>query len=172
MGGVTPLNAPRPILQQDDASEFSCGDEIKDDWIRRFAIANHFGGGARVYVATRGARIAGFYTLSSASIQHKDATPRMSKAMPNPIPAVLLGRLAVDMKEAGQGLGTALVRDAVIRTVQAAEVVGIRVLLAHAASAEARRFYIDRGFDPSPTDPMHLVIILKAARARYAGASK
>jgi GNAT superfamily N-acetyltransferase len=160
------LSAPRPISQDDDPSEFHCGDDVKDEWIRRYAIPNHFGGGARVYVATRERKIAGFYALATASIQHQDATFRVKKGnAPNPVPAILLGRIAVDRKEAGQGLGTLLLRDAILRTIEAAEVVGVRTLLAHAASEDARKFYLDRGFEPSPTDPLNLQVLLKDAQA-------
>jgi GNAT superfamily N-acetyltransferase len=169
MGEVRPpLSAPRPIAPEDDASEFACGDDIKDEWIRRHALANHLAGGSRVYVTTRGTRISGFYALATASIQRGDATPRARRHMPNPVPAILLGRIAVDQKEAGQGLGTWLLRDAVLRTLEAAEVVGVRILLAHAASERARAFYLDRGFAPSPTDPLHVMIVLQDARALYA----
>jgi GNAT superfamily N-acetyltransferase len=166
MGAVAPdLAAPRAIRPDDDASQFSCGDEVKDQWIRKYAVANHFGGGAKVYVAVSGTRIVGFYALATASIQHSDATPRVSKSMPDPVPAILLGRLAADSKEAGKGLGSFLLRDAIIRTLAAAEVVGVRVLLVHAASEAARKFYADRGFEPSPTDPLQLMIMLKDATA-------
>ena len=107
MGAVAPdLAAPRAIRPDDDASQFSCGDEVKDQWVRKYAVANHFGGGAKVYVAVRGTRIVGFYALATASIQHSDATPRVSKSMPDPVSAILLGRLAVDSKEAGKSSAT------------------------------------------------------------------
>src|SRR5690242_1849088 len=107
MGEVTPPpGAPRPISAEDDASGFACGDDIKDEWIRRHALASHLAGGSRVYVTTRGTHIAGFYALATASIQRADATPRARRNMPNPVPGILLGRIAVDQKEAGQGLGT------------------------------------------------------------------
>jgi GNAT superfamily N-acetyltransferase len=156
---------PRPIRPDDDTSHFSCGDEVKDRWLQRLAVANHFGGGARTYVTLRESQVVGCYALSTASIQRANATTRAARAMPEPVPAILLGRLAVDLKEAGRGLGTHLLRDAILRTLDAAEVVGVRVLLVHAASEDARRFYLSRGFEPSPTDPMHLMLLLKDARA-------
>lgn len=166
MGGVSPpYSTPGPISQEDDTSQFGSGDDQIDEWLRRYAVANHFGGGARTYVTLRGRRVVGYYALAIASIQRADATPRVAKSMPQPVPAILLGRLGVDQKEAGRGLGSALLRDAIIRTLEAAEVVGVRVLLVHAASEDARNFYLKRGFEPSPTDPMHLMILLKDARA-------
>lgn len=166
MGEVSPhYSRPRPISQDDDTSQFSYGDDLIDQWLRRYAVANHFGGGARTYVTFRGSHVAGYYALAAASIQRADATPRASTAMPQPVPAILLGRLGVDQKESGQGLGSFLLRDAIIRTLGAADVIGVRVLLVHASSGDARSFYLKRGFEPSPTDPMHLMILLKDARA-------
>jgi GNAT superfamily N-acetyltransferase len=166
VGGVGEPSRPRPISQKDDTSQFSCGDDQLDEWLRKHAVANHFGGGARTYVTTRGSsQVVGYYALATATVQRADATPRVAKAMPQPIPAILLGRLGVDQKEAGRGLGSALLRDAILRTLEAAEVVGVRVLLVHAASEDARTFYLKRGFEQSPTDSMHLMILLKDARA-------
>jgi GNAT superfamily N-acetyltransferase len=166
VGRVSPAySRPGPITQADDTSQFSCGDEVLDQWLRRYALANHFGGGARTYVTLRGSQVVGYYALAVASIQRADAIPRVAKAMPTPVPAILLGRLGVDLKEAGRGLGTHLLRDAIIRTLNAAEVVGVRVLLVHAASEDARNFYLKRGLEPSPTDPMHLMVMLKDARS-------
>jgi GNAT superfamily N-acetyltransferase len=154
-----------PFETADEARRFSCGDDPIDQWLRRYAIANHFGGGARTYVTHRDSRVVGYYALAAASIQRADATPRAAKAMPHPVPAILLGRLGVDRKESGQGIGTFLLRDAIIRTLNAADVIGVRDLLVHAASEDARNFYLKRGFDPSPTDPMHLMVLLKDARS-------
>lgn len=166
MGGVGHgVTRPRPICPEDDTSQFSCGDEVKDDWLRKLAVANHFGGGARTYVTLKDGVVVGFYALAMASVQHADATPRAARSMPDPVPAILLGRLAVDLKEAGKGLGSFLLRDAILRTLEAAEVIGVRVLLVHAASEAARKFYQDRGFEESPTNPMHLMLLLKDARA-------
>lgn len=170
MGGVTRYGRPRPILQDDDTSQFSCGDETLDRWLRRYALMNHVGGGVRTYVTTRDREVAGYYALAATSIQRADATSRAGHGMPQPVPAVLLGRLAVDQKEQRHGLGTHLVRDAIIRTLNAAEIVGVRVLLVHAASEDVRRFYLRLEFEPSPTDPLHLMLLLKDARASMGGA--
>jgi GNAT superfamily N-acetyltransferase len=160
---------PRPITQDDDTSQFSCGDDHIDQWLKRYAVANHFGGGARTYVTLRESQVVGFYALAATSIQRADATPRAARTMPQPVPAILLGRLGVDQKEAGHGLGTFLLQDAILRTLEAADVIGVRVLLVHAASEDARRFYVNRGFEPSPTDTMHLMVLLKDVRANLGG---
>jgi GNAT superfamily N-acetyltransferase len=162
---VSKYSRPRPIQPDDDSAQFQSGDEALDQWLRRFALPNHFGGGSRTYVTLRDGRVVGYYALAAASIQHADATGRAARGMPRPIPAVLLGRLAVDQKEQGRGLGSHLLRDAILRTIEAAEIVGVRVLLVHAASDSARRFYMHFGFESSPTDEMHLMLLLKDARA-------
>ena len=157
---------PRAIRPDDDTSQFSSGDYVKDQWLRSMAVANHYGGGSNVYVSLRDGLVAGFYTLSTASVQRADATPRAARSMPDPVPAILLGRLAVDMKDSGRGLGTQLLRDAIVRSLKAAEIVGIRVLLVHAATETARDFYARKAaFEQSPTDPMNLMLMLKDARS-------
>lgn len=169
MGRVAGYGRPRPIAQDDDTSQFSCGDEGLDRWLRRYALMNHVGGGARTYVTTRGGEVVGYYALAATSIQRADVTFRAAHGMPQPVPAVLLGRLAVSQKEQGQGLGRYLVRDAILRTLNAAAIVGVRVLLVHAASENVRLFYERLGFEPSPTDPLHLMLLLKDARASSGG---
>jgi GNAT superfamily N-acetyltransferase len=162
VGGVSPgYGMPRPIRQDDDTSQFACGDGTLDQWLRRFARMTQAGGGARTYVTMRDAHVVGYYALAATSVQNADATPSATCGMPQPVPAVLLGRLAVDQQEHGHGLGSQLLRDAIIRTLSAAEVVGVRVLLVHAATDDARRFYLRFDFEPSPTDRLHLLLLLK-----------
>jgi GNAT superfamily N-acetyltransferase len=111
-------------------------------------------------------RIVGYHALTVASISHAEATDRARKGMPShPIPAALLARLAVDRSAQGVGLGAWLLRDAMLRALRAAEHVGIRVLLVHALGAEARNFYTRFGFEPSPTDPLNLQLLIKDVRA-------
>jgi ribosomal protein S18 acetylase RimI-like enzyme len=166
VGGVGPrYSRPRPISQDDDTSQFSCGDEVYDRWLQRFALPNHFGGGARTYVTLLGAQVVGYYALAAASIQHADVTHRVAHGMPRPVPAVLLARLAIDQKEQHRGLGSHLVRDAITRTVEAAEIVGIRILLVHADTDALCGFYQGLDFERSPTNPMHLMLLLKDAKA-------
>jgi GNAT superfamily N-acetyltransferase len=161
---VTGYSAPRPISADDDTSSFSSGDRALDEWLKRYALVNHTAGAARVYVTLHDAEVAGYYALAATSIMRDDATRRAARAMPQPVPAILLGRLAISQKEQGRGLGKHLLRDAITRTLLAADAIGVRVLLVHAASEEARRFYVHFGFEPSPTDPLHLMLMLKDAR--------
>ena len=113
----------------------------------------------------------GYYALASASIQHRDLSGRYRRNMPDPVPAILLSRLAVDRSVQGSGLGKALLRDAMARTVAAAGIIGVRALLVHALSERARAFYLQFDFEPSPTDPLHLLLLVKDIRAAVARAA-
>lgn len=166
MSGYT---SPRPISADDDTSSFSSGDSALDEWLRRYGLANHAAGAARVYVTLRDGKVVGYYALSATSVLRAEATMRAAKAMPQPVPAILLGRLAVSQKEQGSGLGKQLLRDAILRTLDAAETIGVRVLLVHAGSEQARAFYLNFDFEPSPTDSLHLMLLLKDARRAVRG---
>jgi predicted N-acetyltransferase YhbS len=148
-----------------DISAFDCGDQALTEWLRRFALVNQAAGSARTYVATREGRVAGYYALSSGAVSRADAPGRVAKAMPEPVPVLLLGRLAVDTGEQGHGLGAYLLQDAILRTLKVADQVGVRALLAHASNATAAAFYDRFDFEPSPTDPLHMLLLLKDARA-------
>ena len=112
----------------------------------------------------RAGRVVGFYALASASVERRNATGAVRRNMPEPIPAILLSRLAVDRGEQGKGLGRGLLRDAIIRSVRAADLIGVRALLVDAIDDKARKFYSEFGFTPSPTDPAHLLLLIKEAR--------
>jgi GNAT superfamily N-acetyltransferase len=108
----------------------------------------------------------GYHSLAAGSVNKQDATERAAKGLPNyPIGVVLLARLAVDRREHGRGLGRALLKDALLRAVSAAEIVGVRAVLVHALNDEARRFYARFDFEPSPFDPLHLMLLMKDIRA-------
>jgi predicted N-acetyltransferase YhbS len=122
--------------------------------LRKRALANHVQGAARCFVTRRGGRVAGFYALSSAAIDRGSAPGAMRRNMPNPVPVILLSRLAVDRQEQRNGLGSHLLRDAIMRSVGVAEHVGVRAILVHALQVEARSFYAHFEFEPSPTDAL------------------
>ncbi len=107
----------------------------------------------------------GFYALASAAVERADAPGRVRRNMPDPVPVILLARLAIDAKHQGQGLGAQLLRDAITRVVAAAKIIGVRALLVHALHEQARAFYAHFDFEPSPTDPLHLLLLIKDARA-------
>lgn len=158
------LPGPRPLDPADDLVEFDSGNEVLDAWLRSRALHNESEGASRTYVVVADSRVIAYYSLAVAAIPHAQATGRSRRNMPDPIPAMLLARLAVDRTRQGRQLGANLLRDAIRRTLAAAEIAGIRVLLVHAIDDAARGFYQHFGFEPSPTDPMHLILVLKDAR--------
>ena len=136
-----------------------------DDWLSRRALANQASGASRVYVVCDGRKIAGYYALASGAVSVAQATGRFRRNMRDAIPVVVLGRLAVGQSYQKRGLGRALFRDAALRVLQAASTIGIRGILVHAISPEARNFYLAIGFDPSPLDELTLMITLAGVRA-------
>lgn len=164
MGALSPDVGPPERLRFDhDLSDFESGVPVLDDWLRRRALQNEESGASRTYVLCAGRRVVGYYALATGAIAQAQAPGRVRRNMPDPIPAMVLGRLAVDRAAQGHGLGRGLLRDAVLRTLGAAEIAGVRVLLVHAISDDAARFYARSGFLPSPTDPMTLMITLADA---------
>lgn len=172
MGGLSEpraIRAPEPLQAEHDLSRFDCGVPDLDDWLRRRALANQASGASRTYVVCEGRRVVGYYALATGAVARAGATARTRRNAPDPVPVMVIGRLAVDRTRQGHGLGHALLRDAVLRTLQAADIVGIRAILVHALSKDARRFYESCGFQPSPVDPMTLMVTLKDARRAVVG---
>jgi GNAT superfamily N-acetyltransferase len=159
--GKVDLSAPVPLSGEHELDLFECGEVSLDDWLKRRARANQIAGASRTYVAAEGARVVGYYCLASGALAIDDAPGSVRRNMPDPIPMTILGRLAVDVSWHRKGLGVALLQDAVLRTAQAAGIVGIRGLLAHALSAEAKRFYEHHGFVASPKQPQTLILSIK-----------
>jgi predicted N-acetyltransferase YhbS len=162
---VSGYSLPRPISEADDFSTFESGEPTLDEYLHKRALSNHLEGASRCFVTCRDGQVVGFYALASASIDHRDVPGRVRRNMPNPVPVILLSRLAVDRKEQHKGLGKHLLRDAITRSVQAADIVGVRALVVHALHDSARSFYEHFEFEPSPTDPLHLLLLIKDARA-------
>jgi GNAT superfamily N-acetyltransferase len=164
MSGEEDVSAPEKLRPDHDLSSFDSGTPSLDDWLRRRALRNQESGGSRTYVVCAGKRVIGYYALATGAVAQAEATGRTRRNMPDPIPVMVLGRLAVDSSYQGRGLGRALLRDAILRTMQAADIAGIRAMLVHAISEDARRFYERCGFQPSPVDPMTLMITMRDAR--------
>ena len=164
MSGEEDVSAPEKLRPDHDLSSFDSGTPSLDDWLRRRALRNQESGGSRTYVICAGKRVIGYYALATSAVAQAEATGRTRRNMPDPIPVMVLGRLAVDSSYQGRGLGRALLRDAILRTMQAADIAGIRAMLVHAISEDARRFYERCGFQPSPVDPMTLMITMRDAR--------
>lgn len=147
-----------------DVSAFDCGNPALNQFLQRFALVNQKANSAQTYVSCEEgcSRIAGFYSLAVGSVGQEAATGRLGKGLAgHPVPVMILARLAVDRRFQGVGLGRALLRDALLRTAQAAEIAGIRAILVHAKDDAARNWYLQWGFEPSPTDPYHLFLLTK-----------
>lgn len=160
MGKNLKLSASEPLGEQHACEGFSCGVESLDAWLRLRAKKNQASGASRTFVVCHGHRVVAYYALASGAITVIAAPSRFRRNMPDPIPVVMLGRLAVDRALQGAGIGRALVRDAGLRVIRAADTIGIRGLMVHAISPEARTFYEHIGFEQSPLDPMNLLITL------------
>jgi GNAT superfamily N-acetyltransferase len=165
---VARFGEPEALAPGHDVDGFDCGVESLNVWLTRHASQAAAAGSARTFVVVdaQQERVVGYHALTAASIAREQASPRAARGMPrHPIPAALLARLAVDVSVQGRGIGVWLLRDAMLRTLSAAESVGIRVLLVHALDADARGFYERHGFEASPTDPLNLQMLMKDLRA-------
>jgi GNAT superfamily N-acetyltransferase len=162
-GGSDDLTAPRNLSADDDISGFDSGEPALGEWLRRHALQNEASGASRTYVVCVGRRVVGYYTLAVGAVAHAHVSGRVRRNMPDPVPVMLLGRLAVDKAFQSRGIGTGLLRDAVLRTVQAAEIAGIRAILVRAISVAARQFYEEHGFVASPVDPLTVMITVSEA---------
>lgn len=152
------LSPPAPLTDHHELAEFNSGVPELDEWLRRRARANQAGGASRTFVVCEENRIIAYYALASGAVKLPEAPGRFRRNMPDPIPVAVLGRLAIDQSYQGRGIGRALVRDAGLRLLNAAEILGIRGVLVHAISDDARAFYKAVGFLPSPSDPMMLMV--------------
>lgn len=160
------LRPPELLTEDHDVSVFGCGKAPLNQYLKRYALANQQNEISRTYVATRDKRVVGYYTLTFGSVSHDEATAKIKAELPQyPIPIILLARLAVDQKEAGKGLGKGLLKDALLRTVQAADIAGLRAMLTHAKDEEAKQFYLRYGFEESPIQPLTLMLSIKDIRA-------
>lgn len=159
MGKIT---APTLLTHAHELENFNSGNSTLDDWLIRRALKNQETGASRTFVVCEDNSIViGYYALATGSIERLSATGNFSRGMPDPIPVIILGRLAIDKKHQGKRLGSALLKDAMLRTLSVANDVGVRGLLVHAISEEAKRFYLQYGFQESPTEPMTLLLSVK-----------
>jgi GNAT superfamily N-acetyltransferase len=162
------LAAPMPLSEQHETEGFSCGSDNLDQWLKRRSFKNQIQGASRTYVVCDESRVVAYYALASGAVTTTDATGRFRRNMPDPIPVVVLGRFAIDQTLQGEGLGRALIRDAGMRVIQAANTIGIRGMIVHALSNEAKTFYEKVGFEISRHDP-HLLMITLADLIDVAG---
>ena len=165
MSGAAGIGPPEKLTAAHDLSAFDSGEPALDNWLRRRAQQNETSGASRTYVVCAGKKVVGYYTLAAGAVAHGAAPGRIRRNTPDPVPVIVLGRLAVDRTFHGRGVGSGLLRDAILRIVGAAEIAGIRAILVHAISEEAKRFYEKHGFVESPVDPLAVMItVAEAAR--------
>jgi ribosomal protein S18 acetylase RimI-like enzyme len=159
---------PVPLEARHRAENFRCGVVSLDEWLRKHALQSHRSGGSHVFVTTEtDPDIAGYYALAAGTVMPRDASARLVRglAAKQPVPVVLLGRLAVDIRHQRQHVGRSLLLDATTRVLEAGEMIGIRALLVHAVDEQAREWYAQFGFERSPTHPLHLILLFKDLRA-------
>ena len=153
--------APLPLGPEHDLAGFDCGSALLNDWLKRHALANQHSGASRTFVATDAeSRVLGYYALAAGAAAHRDATGAVRRNMPDPIPVMVLARLAIDQQRHGQALGASLLKDAVLRCQAIAENAGVRAVLVHALDERAKAFYLRYGFSASPVNPMTLMLRL------------
>ncbi len=156
----------RKLAATDPVDAFDCGQPALNQFLQRYALASQKAHSAQTYVCCQGDAVAGFYSLAVGSAEPAGVPPRVMKGLArHPVPVMVLARLAVDVAHQRRGLGRALLKDALLRTAQAAGIAGIRCLLVHAKDDAARQWYESWEFEPSPTDPYHLFLLLKDLKA-------
>lgn len=159
------ITSPDRLNAEHDLTRFRCGEPSLDHWLTHRALQNEKSGASRTYVVCAAGSVVGYYALAAGAVAHLEATTRVRRNMPDPVPVILIGRLAIDSRFQGRGIGADLLRDAVLRTLQAAEIAGIRAILVNALSANAKTFYEKYGFISTPTNPQTLMItVTEAAR--------
>ena len=169
MGQWLGLRAPEPLAAHHRVDAFDSGVASLDDWLKRRAANNQASGASRTFVATDEKQtVVGYYALASSAVAPVLTPGRFRRNMPDPIPVVVLARLAVARSHQGQGLGRVLFQDAALRVIGAADSIGIRGMLVHAISAEAKAFYLQLGLEVSPLEPMTLMTTLADLRAAVA----
>jgi len=161
---VNGLVGPDLLADAHRVDEFDCGEDHLNTWLRERARRNQADGSSRTWVVADNQRVVGFYASSTAVLLRASAAKRAARNQPDPLPALLLGRLAVDQKLQGRGLGAALLKHFLLKSIEVAELTGVRVLLVHAKDQPVADFYLRHGFEPSPVDDLTLMVLVKDLR--------
>lgn len=159
------IESPAPLTAEHVLAEFDSGVASLDDWLRRRALQNQASGASRTFVVCDAGQVVAYYALAASAVAPDAAPGRFRRNMPDPIPVVVLARLAITRDHQGRGLGRALFQDAANRVIHAADTIGIRGLLVHAITEEAKAFYVRLGLDPSPLEPMTLMTTVADLKA-------
>lgn len=159
MGRIT---TPEPLASAHQLAEFVSGEVVLDDWLKQRGLKNQAPGAARTFVVCKAEtkQVVGFYSLATGSVSHVEATGSLRRNMPDPIPVIILARLTVDISLRGRGLGADLLHDAMLRCYRVAENIGVRAIMVHALTEEAKAFYIHHGFKASQTQARTLFLKL------------
>lgn len=160
------LSAPVPLDDSHALDDFRCAEPELEQWLKRRALRNQREGASRTFVVCEGRRVVGYYALAAGSVLHAQAPGAVRRNMPEPIPVIVLGRLAVHPDWSGQGLGSGLLKDAVLRSLRLSEELGVRALLCHAINEGAKAFSLHHGFVESPLDPLTVMLSLGKVRPR------
>lgn len=159
------LGPPEPLSASHRLDDFDCGEAVLDDWLGRRALANQSSGASRTFVvADENGLVRGFYALAAGAVSQRMATTGVRRNMPDPVPVLVLARLAVDRRAQGKHLGASLLQDAVHRAAAVSQDTGVRALLVHALHEKAKQFYEHYGFQASPTHPMTLMLRLSSVK--------
>ena len=152
------ISEPAPLSETHRLDPFRCSKPELELWLKRRARKNQLEGASRTFVVCAGDEVVGYYALAAGAVLHEKAPGNIRRNMPDPIPVAVLGRLAVHSEWTGRGIGSGLLKDAVLRTIALAEQMGIRALLCHAIDEEAQRFYLHHGFIESPVEPLTVML--------------
>ncbi|WIB78370.1 GNAT family N-acetyltransferase [Curtobacterium sp. MCPF17_002] len=171
---MTALLRPRPITKHDDTSAFDCGKPSLTSWLQIRAIRNEAGGASRTFISVdqETDRVAGYYCLSASSLRSEDAPGALRRNMPDPIPVVLIGRLAVDSEFQGMGLGASLLQDALLKSIEASRLVGARAVIVYALDDDAVAFYERYGFSRVPETARCMYLLIADAESTIASAAR
>lgn len=160
------LSAPQSLTASHLLNDFECGEQVLDDWLKRRSLSNQLSGASRTFVVVdQESRVRGFYAMAAGAVAHQLATSSLRRNMPDPIPVLVLGRLAVDRRAQGIKLGAAMLQDAVNRAIAVSQNTGVGALLVHALHERAKQFYLHYGFQVSPQHPMTLMLRLNSLKA-------
>jgi predicted N-acetyltransferase YhbS len=162
---VTGIVGPELLGPDHDTTGFDCGDAALNDWLRTRGLRKQRAGSSRTWVAREGSRVVAYYASTSAALPRALGTRRAARNQPDPLPAMLLARLAVDAPYQGRGLGAALLKHFVEKSLDVAEMTGVRIMVVHAKSTQAAAFYARYGFEPSPMDALTMTLLVQDARA-------
>jgi GNAT superfamily N-acetyltransferase len=165
------FRSPRPLAASDDVSKFDCGEQSLNHWLNLRAIKNQATGASRTFISVDSETdtIAGYYCLSASSLRLEDAPSKVTRNMPDPVPVILIGRLAVEQAFKGRGLGASLLQDALLKGIEASRILGARAFIVDALDSNAERFYEKFGFTPMPpASKRAMYLLMKDAEATVA----